>query len=496
LFKLHIERYILKIQTEFTDDHQAKLTVEFEPEVLEQYKRRAARKLAKETRIPGFRPGKAPYNMVVNYVGEDTILNEAIDLMVDKFYPEVIKEAGIEPSGPGSLDDVTNIEDSPVFFFTVPLEPTVELGGLDDLKEPYVPPIISEEEVQSTLFAVRRNASTIIPLDTPAKEGDLVFFTLSAVNAQAQEGEEVELIQSTPQQVFIPTEKEQNETEWPFKGFARQLIGVSAGDELEIEHQFSDDTPDGDLVGKRVIFKVKVQSVKGLELPEVDEDFLQKMGDFNSREEIEEYIRNSMQTSAKAEYDENYYNGLIDRIREKSSIKYPPQVLSEEVENVLDDLEHELSHQQMNLDLYLKLRKLDKEDFIKKEVRPSAVERLERSLIKQAIEKKYDIQISKEELERQISNVLTELIRSGELEEVQRSLGERKFTQAVSILATKQALEEAIRLQLRRLAAPESLQAEDREEQSSQSEVSAEEIQTEQEKEPAAEEETEPESKA
>jgi len=241
---------------------------------------------------------------------------------------------------------------------------------------------------------------------------------------------------------------------------------------------------------------VKVQSVKGLELPEVDEDFLQKMGDFNSREEMEDYIRNSMQASAKAEYDENYYNGLIDRIREKSTIKYPPQVLSKEEENVLDDLEHELSHQQMNLDLYLKLRKLDKEDFIKKEVRPSAIDRLERSLIKQAIEKKYDIQISKEELERHISNVLTELIRSGELEEVQRSLGEKKFTQAISILATEQALEEAIRLQLRRIAAPESLQAEEREEQSNHSGVSAEETQTEQENEPAAEEETEPESEA
>ena len=62
------------------------------------------------------------------------------------------------------------------------------------------------------------------------------------------------------------------------------------------------------------------------------------MGHFNSREEIEDYIRNSMQASAKAEYDENYYNGLIDRIREKSLIKYPPQVLSKEVEDVLDDL--------------------------------------------------------------------------------------------------------------------------------------------------------------
>ena len=87
----------MKIQTDFTEDHQAKVTVEFDTEVFETYERKAARQLAKETRIPGFRPGKAPYNMVVNYVGEETIMNNAIDLMEDRFYPEVVKEAGIKP---------------------------------------------------------------------------------------------------------------------------------------------------------------------------------------------------------------------------------------------------------------------------------------------------------------------------------------------------------------------------------------------------------------
>lgn len=478
----------MKIQTEFTEDHLAKVTAEFEAEVLETYKRRAAHQLAKETRIPGFRPGKAPYNMVVNYVGEETILNKAIDLMVDKFYPEVIQEAGVEPYGPGSLDDI-KIDESPIFFFTIPLEPTVELGSLDDLKEPYEPPIISEDEVQGTLLAAQRNASTIIPLDTPAKEGDLVYFTLTAVNSKPQDGEEAEMIQSTPQQVVIPTADEPNNNEWPFVGFARQLIGVNAGDELDIEHEFPADTPDEDLAGKQVIFKVKVQSVKGLELPEIDEDFLQKMGGFESREEMEEYIHNSMQANATAEYDENYFNGLIDRIREKSSIKYPPQMVSNEEEKVLDDLDHELYHQQMNLDLYLKLRKLDKEEFIKNEVQPTAINRLERALIMQAIAKKYDIHVSNEELEKHISTVLTDLMRSGELEEVQRNLGEKKFAQAVSIQATEQALDAALRMQLRQLAAPESLPAEEIEEQSASSEVSAEEIQAEQESEPVVEEE-------
>jgi len=351
----------LKIQTEFTEDHQAKVTAEFETEVLDQYKHKAARKIAQQTRIPGFRPGKAPYNMVVNYVGEASVLDEAINMMVDKFYPDVLTEANLKPYGPGSLDNLKS-ENPPIFEFTVPLEPVVELGDLENLKEPFEPPTTSEDEVQNTILAAQRNASTIVPLDTPAKEGDLVYFTLSAIDAQPKEGEEAELIKSSPQQLIIPTEGEQHESEWPFVGFGRQLIGVKAGDELEIEHEFPEETQDKTFASKHVIFKVKVQSVKGLQLPEINEDFLKSMGDFTSREDMEQYIRSNLQASAVAEYENAYYNNLVDRIRKESVLKYPPQMVEDEVDQVLEDFEHELSHQQMDLDLYLKMRKMDKDE--------------------------------------------------------------------------------------------------------------------------------------
>jgi len=96
--------------------------------------------------------------------------------------------------------------------------------------------------------------------------------------------------------------------------------------------------------------------------------------------------------------------------------------------------------------------------FIKNEVTPTAINRLERSLVMDAISKKYDIQISNEELEKQISAIITDLMQSGELQEVQKSLGEKKFAEAVSMQAAQQALNTAIQLQLRRIAAPESLQ--------------------------------------
>ena len=122
----------MKIETTFTDDHQANLTVEFDPEPMEGYKRRAARKLAQHTKIPGFRPGKAPYNMIERTVGLPAILEEAIELLVEEQYPKILDEAKITPYGPGSLTNVKQF-DPPVLEFSVPLDPTVTLAPKDSL---------------------------------------------------------------------------------------------------------------------------------------------------------------------------------------------------------------------------------------------------------------------------------------------------------------------------------------------------------------------------
>lgn len=450
----------MKIQTEFTDDQQAKVIVEFEPEVLEQYKHKAARKIAQNTRIPGFRPGKAPYNMVLNYVGEGSIMDEAIGLIVDKFYPEILSEEKLKPYSEGSLDNITS-EDPLTLLFTVPLEPVVELGSLDDLKEPYQPPVISEEEVQDYILQVRRNTGTIVPLDTPAIEGDLVFFTLTAVNGQPKEGEDQIIESPLPQQVLIPSEQEQEDDEWPFKGFARKLIGAKADDEIEITYQYPEDETYEKFSGKQVVFKVKVQSVKGLQLREIDEAFLKEMGDFTNPEEMEQYIRERLEADAVAEYDDDYYNDLIDRIRQNSTIKYPPQMLEDEINDVLERVENQLKDRQMDLDVYLKIRKIDKETLIKDEIKPTAITRLERSLVAKELTKKYDLRLSEEELEHQVEVVLTALMQSGELEEVKRTLGEKKFGSSVAVTAAEQAVDKKIRQFLRRIASPESLLADE-----------------------------------
>ena len=110
----------LKIETQTLEDHQVKLIVEPGAEALESAKQRAARRLSKRAKIPGFRPGKAPYPVIVRHFGESAILEEALELLVDEVYPKAIEEAGISPYGPGSLENVESLEPVSYTHLTLP----------------------------------------------------------------------------------------------------------------------------------------------------------------------------------------------------------------------------------------------------------------------------------------------------------------------------------------------------------------------------------------
>jgi trigger factor len=283
---------------------------------------KAARKISQRTRIPGFRPGKAPYAMVLSHVGEASIKEEALELLLDKVYPEMLDEAQIKPYGPGNLDEIKS-ENPPIFLFTIPLEPEVELGAVEDLREAYVLPEVSAQEVDDFILRARQNSSTIVPLDTPAAEGNLLYVTLEAVDLEPKEGENPDLIKAAPQQVLIPVEAEQRESEWPFPGFARALIGYNAGENAIFTHEFPEDTSDEELRGKKVRFTVNIQSVKAMQLPEIDEEFLSQLGDFKTVEELRSAVLERLETETAAEYDDKYYLDLVDRVRKDAKIKYP-----------------------------------------------------------------------------------------------------------------------------------------------------------------------------
>ncbi len=448
----------MKTTKEYTDDHQVKITAEFEQDLLEQFKRRAARKIAKNTRIPGFRPGKAPYNMVLNHVGEASVIQEAIDLLLEEEYPKVLDQEGIKPWGPGNLENISSYE-PPIFEFVIPLEAEVALIGDDKLNKEYAPEAVTDEEIEQELERFKRNFADVVPVERAAKEGDVVYFTLEGTDKNAVD-EDAVIIKETPQQVLIEAEDVKRPSEWPFEGFNRKFIGKKAGKSLEFEHSFPEDARDESLAGKTVKFVANLQEVKELQSPELNEEILQQIGDYETEEALREDIKKAIENRKNTEYDDQYFTELVDELRENSTIKYCPQQLEDAEEDMLHQVEHQLSHQGIDLELLLKLRKQDKETYIEEEIKPHAKNRLERSLIMNELTRKHELKIDEKVLEAEIQKIIGQMIQSGELERAQKDLGAKKFSESVTMEAYNRAMGQAQFELLKSLANPDIIQVE------------------------------------
>jgi trigger factor len=400
----------LKIETTPRDDHQVSIVAEFEPEFMEKYKRQAARKISQETRIPGFRPGKAPYDIIRRMYGDEAIQKEAIEIMLDKVYPDVLKEAGVEPGGPGSLEEVIS-QDPPKFSFIVPLMPKVELGEYQSIRKEFNPPSVSGDEVDQVIKNLRANYSTAEPVDRPIEEGDLVSVKVSGEFTHPAEGEDSVAIKENTVQMIVG-ENEFETDDWPYEGFTRVLVGLNEKDLKEIVYQYPEDYVEEELRGKEVLIKAEVISTKSLHLPELNDEFATSLGEYESVDALRTAIRKNLEDNANRDYENNFYNSLVDQIVELSTIKYPPQVLEEEIERVKHSLEHDLEDRKMDMPTYLKSLNKDEATFIEEEIKPLAKRRLERSMAMDEVARTEHIRLDPQELQREVAGTIEMLQQS------------------------------------------------------------------------------------
>lgn len=397
----------MKIEVQPHEDHQAKIIAEFETTLIEEYKRRAARKIGRETRIPGFRPGKAPLDMVRRVIGEEALQQQAVEDMIDELYPKILEEAKVTPSGSGSLEEIISL-DPPKFAFIVPLEPEVNLGTYKDIRLDYHLDPVTEQEVDEFLKRMQTSYATAEPVERPAGEGDLVYVKLSGVLTNPAEGEDANVFPERPAQFIIGTDIIQNR-DWPFPGFTDQLAGISADQEKTITYTFLEDEKDEALRGKEVKFTVVDQSVKALHLPDLDDNFAQTVGEFETIEALRKSVRTQLETSKKDETDDKYFVELLDKMVEGAEIKYPSHILDHEVEHLLEHLKEDLKQQGMEMDAYFKMLDTDREKYIEEKVKPAALKRLARSLVLEEIGKQENIQLGEDDYKEAVNSTLDQL---------------------------------------------------------------------------------------
>ena len=445
----------MNIEKTLEENHEAKLVVEVDAEKMEQFKKRAAREISKRGKIAGFRPGKAPYHMVVQNYGEQAIIEQAVDFFIDSEYSNILEEADVNPGASGRLENIESL-DPPKLIFKVPLAPEVDLGEIHSIRMPYEWSAPSEEEVTKALDDLRQMYATTEDVEREVQEGDYVLVDIVSETTE---------VNRTGFAAFV--RKEERDTEWPYNGFAKELVGVAVKGSKKIKHTFPEDWDVEELKGKEVEMDVTVKTVRAVTLPELDDEFAKTVGAGETLDDLKEAVTKDVEARSKADYDDKYFVDLIEKIKEGATFKYHEHALEHEGEHVLSDLSQRLSQQGMDLETYFKMRDTTREKFIEEEVEPVAKKRFERSLILDEVVRSEKLEVDDASLDAEFNQTLSALTQQGlDLSKVKGGRkGQQELAQAVAMesanrVLTRRALEMLKSIAVGEYKTPEERQAE------------------------------------
>ena len=429
----------LTIHTEQDEQRQLKVTVEVPEERVEQQMKRTAREIARNVDIPGFRRGRVPYNVIVQRVGRDALRSEAVEEILEPVFEETLAEIDVTPYAQPQLDD---LEMEPmVIKFTIPMEPTVELGDYRSIRRELPEVDVTEEAVQEALEHIRTHHEVLEPVDRPVEEGDVV--TLSGTG-EIVEGDEVDVIFDEERIELLM------DPEVTFTGtdFVEKLIGLEVGDRREFAITFpedeeeaaaaaeelleevvegeedgpgvadvegediggegavgEEDTAGSSLAGKEASFSVTILDVKSRYLPELDDDLAREEGDYETLDEMREAVREQLWEQAEADARDELFDDVVGRMIETSQIVYPPTVVDEELENMVQSLRERVTRAGWEWSDYLMLQG-ESEEALRESLKDDAVERVQRGLVLGEFIEEERLSLDEEEVEAAIDERL------------------------------------------------------------------------------------------
>ncbi len=402
----------MKITTESLGPCQLGLTIELDEEQSRRGLQRAARRISEQVNIPGYRRGKAPYDVVVRRLGEDVIRRQVAEMLAAETLDEAMKQEGITPFAPGSLEEVSL---SPITFkFTVPLPPKVELGNYRDYRLKHRKARVFRREVREALEEIREQNAVFDLVERPAAMNDG-----AAIDIVGRTLDGVEFLNQKNVRILLESGRN-----FLAAGFVEELIGMAAGDEKTFTLALADDFPRKELRGKEAEFTVKMLEVYESVIPALDDDLARAAGNFNSLQELETYIEQQLLERSRRKIEQEYREQVLKDIVEQARVEYPPVLLEEELERLVREFE-ELTRRETRLSLqdYLRLQGRTMES-LREELRPQAEARLKQALVLGEVVRAEGLEVSDEELDAHIERVRAEL--GAHADEVRASLNKEE----------------------------------------------------------------------
>ncbi len=368
---------------------RAEVEAEVPAAELEKATSRAARALAKEMRLPGFRAGKAPPSLVIQRVGFGTVLQEAIREGLPEWYELALFDSGVTAIGDPDIEIVSAPEEEgqPLAFkFTVGVRPAAQLGTYKGLEVGKEEKEVPDEIVDTEVERIREGFARLEQVERAAAEGDSVLIDFEGfVDGSAFQGGAAEdyLLALGSGQLI--------------EGFEEQLVGAGAGEEREVEVTFPGDYQAENLAGEDAVFKVRVKEVREKVLPELDDDFAADASEFETLEELRADIREKVGTAMGSRAEEDFRIAAIDAAVEEASVEVPDELAAARAAERWERMERQLAGRGMDPAAFLQMQGKSREELIE-ETKPDAEKELRREAVVTAIAEAEGIEVSEEEM--------------------------------------------------------------------------------------------------
>ena len=415
------------------------LQFEVEPERVEASMEKAAKRVASQVRIPGFRPGKAPRAIVERTVGRPALLQEALEDLLPALYNEVIDSEEIDPIDQPEFD-LESMEPL-VVRAKVPVRPTITLNDYAALRAPKPETEADPQQIDDTFTNLRRRFATLEPVDRAVDWDDTIRADVRVQvegQGEAHEEEDAEFRVGRDTVVSLP-------------GFLERLIGLERGGPYEISYTLPEDFDATDLAGKKADYTVTIHEVKQEILPELDDEFAKSLDDgFDTLEALRERVERDVRATVEQQAMASYHDEIVDLLVASTEMDYPEVLVEREIDRLIDQQSNHASHTEEGLNRWLQIMGQTLEQ-VRDTLRTQADLNVRRALAIGEFVRAENLEVTDEQIDERLDRLVTDMIGSEATDEQRGQIRELLNTesgrsQLRSDLITQTALDRLVEI--------------------------------------------------
>ena len=363
---------------------------EFENAVISVYKEQKGR-----FAIDGFRKGKAPRSIIEKRYGEGIFFEDAINNLFAEHYPVAVKELELDIID-RPVADFSEIKKGEGFTVTIEVAcyPEVEVKDYKGVEISKIELEVTDADVDTAIQNMaRRNSRMVTVEDRPAQDGDMVLIDYEGwVGDNQFEGGTAERYPlKLGSGTFIP-------------GFEEQLVGVSTGENKDVVVTFPEDYHEDSLAGAEAVFKCKVHEIKYEDVPEIDDEFVKDVSEFDTLDELKADERRKLEEENKKNAENAMRNSAIEKVYEANDIEVPDAMVETEIDSMMNEFDQQLRSQGMDLEGYFKYLGQDADEF-RGQLKEDALKRVKTRMIVSAIAAQEGFEASDEEIDNEVETM-------------------------------------------------------------------------------------------